>query len=170
MAKRVTSNAGITPAAVADGVAFTSGQQFADYYGASATQRTVFFEFYMGGLAGASSPTPMIVSRDSVLAVGAGSFSGTVGADNNMASGTAALAAPLNVGNVFATSYNTRTLVNHLINLSFNAFGGIVRWVAAPGEEITITGNTAALGTLCLSCFTGGTPGLLGGHVIYETD
>ena len=169
MAKRTTSQAGITPAAVADGAAFTSGQQFADYFGASAPQRTVFFEFYLGGLAGASSPTPMIVSRDSVLAVGAGSFAAG-GADNNNAAGTAALAAPLNVGNVFGTSYNTRTLANHLINLSFNAFGGIVRWVAAPGEELTIVGNTAPLGTLSLSCWTGGTPGLLGGHIIYETD
>jgi len=56
-----------------------------------------------------------------------------------------------------------------LLNLSFNAFGGIVRWVAAPEEVIDIVGNTASLGEVSLSAFTGGTTGLLGAHMIYES-
>jgi hypothetical protein len=55
-----------------------------------------------------------------------------------------------------------------LLNLSFNAFGGIVRWVAAPGEEISTVGNTQPLGEVSLSAFTGGTAGLMGAHVVYE--
>jgi hypothetical protein len=55
-----------------------------------------------------------------------------------------------------------------LLNLSFNAFGGIVRWVAAPGQEIGMLGNTASLGEISLSAYTGGTPGLMGSHFILE--
>jgi hypothetical protein len=56
-----------------------------------------------------------------------------------------------------------------LLNLSFNAFGGIVRW-AAPDEHgvLRMLGNTASLGELSLSAYTGGTPGLMGAHIIYE--
>ena len=46
--------------------------------------------------------------------------------------------------------------------------GGIVRWVAAPGEEPSTIGNTASLGEVSLSAFTGGTAGLTGAHIIYE--
>ncbi len=42
------------------------------------------------------------------------------------------------------------------------------RWVAAPGEEPSTIGNTASLGEVSLSAFTGGTAGLTGAHVIYE--
>ena len=81
---------------------------------------------------------------------------------------TAALAAPPVVFNT-ATTKPQRSATLSLLNLSFNAFGGIVRWVAAPGQELGMLGNTAALlGELSLSAFTGGTPGLMGSHFIFE--
>ena len=82
---------------------------------------------------------------------------------------TAALAAPPSTFNKAATNKPQRSAtLGGLLNLSFNAFGGIVRWVAAPGEEISMVGNTASLGEVSLSAFTGGTAGLLGAHMIYE--
>ncbi len=68
-----------------------------------------------------------------------------------------------------ATTDPQRSSTLKLLNIGFNAFGGIYRWVAAPGEEISIVGNTASLGEVSLSAFTGGTPGAMGSHIIYET-
>ena len=52
--------------------------------------------------------------------------------------------------------------------LSFNAFGGLIRWVYAPGEEVGLLGSAATAGEISLSAFTGGTPGLVGSHMIIE--
>ena len=80
---------------------------------------------------------------------------------------SAALAAPpLAVGASTVKPQRSATL--HLLPLAYNAFGGIVRWVAAPGEEIGVLGNTASFGEVSLSAFTGGTPGLMSAHMIFE--
>lgn len=42
------------------------------------------------------------------------------------------------------------------------------RWVAAPGEEIGLLGNTASFGEMSISHLAGGTPGLTGAHIIFE--
>ena len=80
---------------------------------------------------------------------------------------TAALAAPA-VSFVASTTKPQRSATLGLLNLSFNAFGGIVRWRAPYGEEIGLLGNTASFGEVSLSHYTGGTPGLMGAHIIYE--
>jgi hypothetical protein len=54
------------------------------------------------------------------------------------------------------------------LNLTFNAFGGIVRWQAAPGEEWGIIGVTSNLSGSVLGAFTGGSVGLMGAHIVYE--
>ena len=67
-----------------------------------------------------------------------------------------------------ATTKPQRSATLHLLHLSFNAYGGIVRWVARPGEEISIVGNTASLGEASLSCLNAGTPGAMSAHILYE--
>jgi hypothetical protein len=52
--------------------------------------------------------------------------------------------------------------------LTLNTFGGIVRWVAAPGEEWDIYGVTVSQSESSLSAFTGGSAGLMGAHIVYE--
>lgn len=52
---------------------------------------------------------------------------------------------------------------------SFNAYGGAARWLAKDWEEVDLIGNTANLGELSLSAFTGTTAGAIGGRVIYES-
>jgi hypothetical protein len=54
------------------------------------------------------------------------------------------------------------------LEVGLNAFGGIQRWQAAPGEEWGQLGNTASLGESILSAFTGGTPGAISAHIVYE--
>jgi hypothetical protein len=135
--------------------------------GGTATQVMEIIEIYMGGQAGASSPSFMIFSRDST--VGATLVALTTGQSNAaLHTATAALAAPQQPF-VSSTTLPQRSATLGLLNLSFNAFGGIVRWVAAPGESCWMLGSGAVTGEVSLSAYTGGTPGLMGSHWIYET-
>lgn len=162
MAKWSASVPTWTPVAVADTTAMTDGGHHT-LQGGSSTQRINVLEVYMGGQAGASSPSIMQVGRTSTVG-------GTLTAARLAAldPSTAALAAPPVAYQTSTTKPQRSSTLGALLNLSFNAFGGIVRWVAAPGEELTLLGNTASLGELSLNAFTGGTPGLMGSHFILE--
>jgi len=164
-AKRTYNVNSVTPTATADTADLVDSTYVGFFKGGSSTQRTKFNEIYMGGLAAASAPTLMQLARSSTVGTGTAG-GGTDAADNPE---TAALAAPVEVGNTRVTLKPQRSSTLKLLNLAFNAFGGIVRWVAREGDEPAIVGNTATLGEATLSAFTGGTPGLLGAHVKYET-
>lgn len=166
MAKRSFKSASWTPVAVADTVNFTNAG-YMGLQGGSATQRTAISEVFMGGQAGASSPTLMILARDSTIGATLTALS-TGESDAPLDPATAALAAPV-VPFTQSTTKPQRAATLGLLNLSFNAFGGIVRWVAAPFEEIYMLGNAVNTGEVSLSAYTGGTPGLLGAHIVYET-
>lgn len=165
MAKRSVAINTITPTATADTTNLVDATYPFLLQGGSATQRANVLEVYLGGQAGASAPTIMVLSRDSTVAVT--NSNGTGQTDAALDAATAALALPPLTGNTNTTKPQ-RSSTLHLLQLSFNAFGGIVRWVAAPGEEISVVGNTASLGEVSLSAFTGGTPGAMAAHMIYE--
>ncbi len=150
-----------TPTAVADATNMTNTGYMA-LQGGNATQTIRIQEVYMGGQATATSPCIMLVARDST--VGATLSVGRLAA---LDPSTAALAAPMIVFNTAGT-LPQRSATLSLLNLSFNANGGIVRWVAAPDEEVKMLGNTASFGEISLSAFTGGTVGLMGSHFIFE--
>lgn len=169
MAKWTASHKTITPTATADTTDLVDSTYPFAIQGASATQRINVSEIYLGGQAGASSPTFMVLGRDSQVATG------SLTLDTNLMTqavdpATAALAAPVVVFNKAATNKPRRSsTLGGLLNLSFNAFGGIVRWVSPdPSCNIVMLGATASFGELSLSAFTGGTAGLLGAHVVYE--
>lgn len=153
-----------TPAAIADTTNLTT-LQFMALQGGSATQRISLLEVYMGGLAAASAPAQMLIARDSTVFVGATSNAAKFVA---LDPATAALAAPPLCQNVGSSTLPQRSSSLYLLTLGFNAFGGIVRWVAAPGEEIGLLGNTASLGEISLSSAATGTPGLMSSHFIVE--
>lgn len=162
MAKWSASLNNWTPVAVADTTNFTNAGYHA-LQGGSSTQRINILEIYMGGLASAAAPAQMQFARDST--VGATSLSGGTNAALDPA--TAALSsAP--VAFHTSTTKPQRSSTLQLLNLAFNAFGGIVRWVAAPGEEIAMLGNTASFGEVSLSHASAGTPGLMSSSIIYE--
>lgn len=165
MAKWSFKSSAFTPIAVADATNFTNLGYMA-LQGGSTTQRINLIEVMVGGQAAASAITPLILARDST--VGATLTALTTGESNAaLDSATAALAAPQQPFTQ-STTKPQRSATLGLLNLSLNAFGGIIRWVAAPGEEISLLGNTASLGEVSLSCFTGGSPGAIGAHFIYE--
>jgi hypothetical protein len=153
-----------TPAAIADATNLTT-LQFMALQGGSSTQRINLLEVYEGGLAAASAPAQMIVARDSTVFAGATSNAARLA---SLDPATAALAAPPLVQNVGSTTLPQRSATLYLLNLAFNAFGGIVRWVAAPGEEVGILGNTASFGEISLSSASTGTPGLMNSHFLFE--
>lgn len=165
MAKRVLGLTTYTPTATADTTNLVDATYAGIIQGGSSTQRINVIEVCLTGQAGASAPSIMLLSRDTTAG---GTVSlGTGQTDTPLDAATAALAAPPVVGNT-CTTKPQRSATAHLLNLSFNAFGGIIRWVAAPGEEISTVGNTQPLGEVSLSAFTGGTPGLQGTHIVYE--
>lgn len=166
MAKWSFTNANWTPVAVAAGATQTAnGACFLQ--GGSATQYIETSEVYMAGQSGASAVNCMVLSRDSVVAV----TSITLGANGKNAAldpATAALAAP-QVPGFSATTMPQASTTLQIMAWTFNGFGGIVRWVAYPGEVIKTVGASASLGELSLSCSSlTGTPGAIGSSWVYE--
>lgn len=166
MAKRSFSAASYTPTATADTTALANSTH--QSIGASgATARLNVLEIYLGGQASASSINLMQFARNST--VGVASALVAPNTDGPMDTATAALAA-VPITYTLATTPPQRTVSTAAarLTLSLNTFGGIVRWVAAPGEEWGITGVTVNVSESSLSAYTGGSAGLLGSHIIYE--
>lgn len=167
MARRSFKTSTWTPVAVADTVNFTDAG-YMGIMGGSATQRVKISEIYIGGQATVTSPCLMIVSRDSTVQATPTALS-TGNSDAALDPATAALAAPP-VTFVASTTKPQRSATLGLLNLSFNANGGNVKFQAPPYGELILLGNTASFGEISLSHYTGGTPGLLGAHFIYEAE
>ena len=111
----------------------------------------------------------MVLARNSAVAAGALTYAAG-GRDSFADPFTAALAAPLGIGNIAATTFPQRDAANHLLECGLNAFGGVYFWRANRAEECMAQYGTAVtVGSTSLSCYTGGTPGLISGHFIYET-
>jgi hypothetical protein len=66
-----------------------------------------------------------------------------------------------------ATTLPTRS-ANHLLQHSYNAYGGLVRWQARQGEEITIGTASAPNSEISYSSFTGNATASVSAHCIYE--
>lgn len=162
MARYNAGYSAITCAAVADTVAFTAGQLPGFLRCGGATQMHKINEVYVGGEDTASTPTQMILARTSTISVGALSV-GTLALSDAVA--TAPGTAP-SWGSTAATTFGQRSATLYLLQLSLNTYGGIARWQARYGEEITSYGNTASLGEVCLSSKVGA--GKSSGHLIFE--
>jgi hypothetical protein len=138
-----------TPTAIADTTNITDSTHHT-IQGGSTTQRGELREVYIGGQATASAPTYTVLGRTST--VGATLTAGRLA---SLDPSTAALAAPPVSYQVATTKPQRSSTLGMILNLSFNSFGGIVRWVNGPDEIISYLGNTASLGELSLNGFTG---------------
>jgi hypothetical protein len=167
MARRSFKLSTWTPTAVLDSATFTANG-FMAIQGGSATQRIDVWEIFMGGQATSSAPSIMLVSRDSTVGASGLTALTTGQSDAPLDPATAALAAAPAAFTAAGTEPQ-RSATAGLLNLSFNAFGGIVRW-AAPDEHgvLRMLGNVASFGEISLSAYSGGTVGLMGSHIIYE--
>lgn len=166
--KRSFSVATFTPTATAD----TTNLANASYMAIGAANAAVglnVIEIYIGGQASASSINLMQFARDSTVGATLGALSApnSDGPLNTLS----AIAQAASLTFVAATTAPQRaaTTTSARLNLGLNTFGGIVRWVAAPGEEWGIAGVTVNVSESSLSAFTGGSVGAIGAHIIYET-
>lgn len=170
MARRIASQVTLTPTPTADTADLVDGTYPHLLQGGSATQLNRIWEISESGQApSSSSPTFMLLSYDSQVATGANTrLAGQT--DVAVDAATAALANIALTGNQNATLKPRRDVARHLANCSINTFGGVYFWRANRVEEcFTVLGNTASLGEVSLSAFTGGTPGAIGSHMIYES-
>src|SRR5262245_5293063 len=168
MPKRSGNHKSVTLTATADTTNLVDSTYPLAIQGGTSTQRVSCMEVYIGGQTGASSIQIMVFGRDSQVATG--SLTKDAGLnDTSLEIHPGVITSLPAVFNKAATNKPQRDTAANLLNLSLNAFGGIVRWVAAPGEEISLYGTAASIGEVSLSAFTGSTAsGLIGAHVIFE--
>ena len=160
MARYTVGYQTITMVPVADGSAFTSAGIAMVLQGGSATMLAKINEVYIGGESTSSTPTTMVYARDSTIGV---TFSGGTNALMDVQS--TAPGTIMVFGNTITTKPQ-RAATLHLLQLSLNTFGGIARWQARYGEEITQYGASVNVGETSLSSVTGA--GIASGHIIYE--
>ncbi len=163
MARYSLTSTSVTLVAVADTTAFTDNGYGFVLQGGNGTMRLNVGEIYIGGESVASAICIAVFARDSTVGgtVTAGGTRVAVTDASNQAPGTTAV-----TGNA-STTKPQRSSTLHLLHQSFNAFGGISRWQARPGEDISIVGNTQPLGECSLSLYTGGA-GVVSSHCLYE--
>jgi hypothetical protein len=167
MGKRVFQCPVWSPTATADTTALANNTYMA--IGATnATSGLLVQEIEIGGQGSASAPMIMMFARDSTLAATPTALAAPSSDGPLHTLGQAA--ATGTIANNFAGTSPQRsaTVTSARLNLSFNGFGGIVRWQAAPFEEWGIVGVTASISESSLSSFTGSTPSSIGAHIIYE--
>jgi hypothetical protein len=150
-----------TMVAVADTANYTDNGYATFLKGGSSTMQLKVNEVYIGGEDTASTPTTMVFARDSTVAA-----TGISGNFNAALDGTGTAPGTIATFGSVSTTKPQRDAALHLLQLSLNTYGGISRWQARYGEEITIVGNTASLGEASLSSVTG--TGKISGHVLYE--
>src|SRR3972149_4090102 len=127
MAQYSHSAAGWTPIDHADGASSLANASYqALRTTAASTLRVV--EVFIGGEATASTVNRMALRR---LSTNAGTPTNQVPAALNSLS-----AASVSQGYVAATTGPTIASTVHPLHFAFNAFGGVVRWGAAPGEGV----------------------------------
>lgn len=148
-----------TPGNHADGASALANASYHAIRTAASTDTVRTVEVFIGGEASSSAINRMMLRRTTTL----------------VATPTNVAPAPLNIfsvaavaqGFAAATTGPTIATTNHLLNLSMNAFGGIVRWVAAPGEEIWSTGTTQPNAEQVLSSGAA-SAGAVSDHIIFE--
>jgi hypothetical protein len=162
MARYSASFSQVTCATLADTTAATNATYPGTLRGGGAGTLAKVNEIYIGGESTSSTVTSMVFGRASVLSVGALSVGNNTPTDvQQTAPGTL-----MSWGNTAATSGPGRAPTLYLLNLSLNAFGGISRWQARYGEEITIYGQSANIGEASLTSKSGA--GIVSGHILYE--
>lgn len=168
MAKRLFHATSFTPTATGDATVLANGSYMA-VQGGSSTQLINILEILITGQATTSAPTFMQMARDSTVAATTTALAAPNG-DGPMHPSTAALAAPpvTFVASTTAPQRSAATAQGRL-ELGLNAFGGVMKWNPyTPDMAFSILGNTASLGEVSLSAFTGGTVGAVSAHIIYE--
>jgi hypothetical protein len=160
----------ITPGAgTADANALTASTYMA-IQGGTTTQMSFLDEIYMGGQAAASAPLIMLLGRDSTVVGTPTALSTPNSFGLTHPSGGVLTAPPVGAITGGTQPQRSNSVSLGKKNFTFNAFGGVVRAnYANTSDRFGILGNTASLGEMSLSSFTGSTAGAaIGAHLIIE--
>ena len=171
MAKRLFATGGVTFTASASAAQATGGG-YMSLVGSASTQISDILEVMISGKATASTVCATYLNRQSTLGTGGAVTLAGQNSDGPMNPATAALSSPV----VAAVDYTTNeaipsaTVTDARLQLGLNLFGGIIRWNAAPTQQMTIIGSAAPGGSVILwnSSSAGGSTGLADAHIIYE--
>jgi hypothetical protein len=159
--------------AAGSNISTTGVNGFMGLINGTSTQQSKISEVYMGGEAASSSTVAsMVLGRATTLASTA-----TAGAATSILTDITA-SAPATGPTAFTQWVTTTAPVvtsgASILNLSFNAYGGIVRWVSSPDQQITLLGTSAytvgtqgAGGEIILTQVAG-TAAQMSGHFLYE--
>jgi hypothetical protein len=169
MTKRAFQVPTWTPNAFAD-AATISNNNYMNIGASNAAIGLLVSEIYIGGQGSASAPSIMMFARNSTQIATPAALPAPSG-DGPLATLTGPTQAQQ--GSITAITATTgpqrsASVSAPRLNLSLNLFGGIVRWVAYPGEEWQIQGVTVNVSESSLSAFTGSTAALAGSHIVYE--
>lgn len=157
------SQQGWTPVAVAVTTNFTDAG-FVAIQGAASPFTAKVIEVMVQGRATSSTVNDLSLGRDSTVGATL-SIATTLG--YNAAHHPSTAAARVTAFNTASTKPQ-RSSTLQLLPLSFNSFGGIIRWVGAPGEEFWLIGATASFGEMSISAVTGSGTGALSSSITYE--
>jgi hypothetical protein len=170
MAKRIFQVTGNTFTATSDST-IPANFTYMALSGATASQRIDVLEVYWGGLASASAPHALQLCRTITPGTTTSALTTAINAsDGPEDSATAALLSPpWAYMNCATNPIPPNSITDARLNLAGNAFGGIVRWNAAPTQQWTITGNTSpAVSMMRCSNLAAATSPVLSAHIIYE--
>lgn len=163
--------ASIQPGAgTADNASLTASTYLA-LQGGTSTQSNWLDEVYMGGLGTSSAPMVMLIGRSSTVQATPTALA-TPNSNGLLNPSGGVLTAPASAAITASTqSIRSNSVSLGKLTFSFNAFAGIVRCnYANTQDRFGILGNTASLGELTLSSFTGSTASTaISAHLIYET-
>lgn len=151
--------AGWTPVAHADGASALANNSYQAQRTTAATNIIRIVEVFIGGEATSSTVNRMALRRCSTNA-------GTPTAVTPGPYGISGSQASTAAGYVAATTGPTIASTTHPLNLAFNAFGGVIRWVAAPGEEFYQATATAANSESVIDSISG--TGVVSTHAVFE--
>lgn len=168
MSKRIFQVPVFTATATADHATTLANGSFLGITAGGATNRCEVTEIAIGGQSAATNFNIMMFARHNTI----GSTPTALAAPNSdgpMDGLTQAVTSP-SKGFVAAGTSPTRSAATDgaRLNMTFNSFGGTVRWNAAKGEGWFITGITTLVSESSLSAYTGGGGGAMGAHIIYE--
>jgi hypothetical protein len=169
MSKRIFQVSSFTPAQQADGV--LAAASYACLKPGSSTDILKIGKILLQGQASSSAVTATMMARSSTLGITptALALPNTDGPANIAATAVSTAPVPYIAA---ATNPNRSPAVTiPRLNLSFNAFGGIVQWQTNPGseEELVAVGNaTTSNSEFVLSSANIGAAGLIGADIFYE--
>lgn len=141
-----------TGSGVADTTNYVDSNHHTIQGGVASTQKLVLMEVFISGLAAASAPVLFFLGRTSTVGATL-----TAGRLQPVDANAVLIANPPVSFQISTTKPQRSSSTGMLLNLNFNAFGGMIRWYRGPEQFVSSLGNSASLGELTLSAFTGTT-------------